>query len=498
MKHPKIYTAIMLICFFGTAVFLNLAGREGYSEVERRELAGFPELSAQSYVSGEYFRGITAWFSDTVPMRDKLTTAALAAEELKGIRLKSGEEEISFHGVMAVNDDDDTGQEQTAAVNDKPDITAVPAANPVSQDKAVSDDSLQAAEPSVSSDTVSEDDIPEPEQQTASLPAHTNSAISDNVAAPSDDFTSAANGIIVTGDGENTRAIMMYGGSTGVTTQYAQVANKYKELMPELNVYVMVIPTSVSYYCPQAALAYTGSQLKQINNVQANLNEDVIGIDVYTILGEHRDEPIYLRTDHHWAPLGAYYAASKLAEAAGLDYLDISEYDVNVVHNYVGSMYAYAKDIRISSNPEDFVYYVPKNVELKTTYTNYKLDSSWNVVGEAEPAAGQFFIKYPDGSGGAYCTFMGGDAKITRVETSVKNGRRLLILKDSYGNALPAFLFGSFEEVHVIDSRYFTKNIVEYISEYQITDLLFANNAFHASTGATVRAYERYLTQGAE
>ena len=219
------------------------------------------------------------------------------------------------------------------------------------------------------------------------------------------------------------------------------------------------------------------------------------GIDVYTILGEHRDEPIYLRTDHHWAPLGAYYAASKLAEAAGVDFLDISEYDENVVHGYVGSMYAYAKDIRISSNPEDFVYYVPKNVTLKTTYTNYRLDSSWNVAGEAEPSEGSFFIKYPDGSGGAYCTFMGGDAKITRVETSTDNGRRLLILKDSYGNALPAFLFGSFEEVHVIDSRYFTHNIQDYIAEYGITDLLFANNAFHASTGATVRAYEKYLTQ---
>ena len=72
MKHPKIYTAIILICFFGTAVFLNLAGREGYSEVERRELAGFPEFSLRAYMSGEYLSGITAWFSDTVPMRLQL------------------------------------------------------------------------------------------------------------------------------------------------------------------------------------------------------------------------------------------------------------------------------------------------------------------------------------------------------------------------------------------------------------------------------------------
>ena len=71
-----------------------------------------------------------------------------------------------------------------------------------------------------------------------------------------------------------------------------------------------------------------------------------------------------------------------------------------------------------------------------------------------------------------------------------------MILKDSFGNAIPGFLFGSFEEIHVIDSRYFTWNIRDYIEEHGITDILFANNAFHASTQATINSYERYLTQG--
>ena len=70
-----------------------------------------------------------------------------------------------------------------------------------------------------------------------------------------------------------------------------------------------------------------------------------------------------------------------------------------------------------------------------------------------------------------------------------------MILKDSFGNAIPGYLFGSFEEVHVIDSRFFTWNISDYIRDYGITDILFANNAFHASTASTINAYERYLTQ---
>ena len=46
-----------------------------------------------------------------------------------------------------------------------------------------------------------------------------------------------------------------------------------------------------------------------------------------------------------------------------------------------------------------------------------------------------------------------------------------------------------------MDCRYFTQNLVRYVKDNGITDILFANNLSHASTAATVRAYERYLVQ---
>ena len=117
------------------------------------------------------------------------------------------------------------------------------------------------------------------------------------------------------------------------------------------------------------------------------------------------------------------------------------------------------------------------------------------VVGQSEPKAVDFFRDYPDGSAAAYCTFMGGDTNTTSVTTSTKNGRRLMILKDSYGNALPSNLFSSFEEIHVVDCRYFLQNMVDFVKDHAITDILFANNLIHASAVKTTEAYERYLTQ---
>jgi len=92
---------------------------------------------------------------------------------------------------------------------------------------------------------------------------------------------------------------------------------------------------------------------------------------------------------------------------------------------------------------------------------------------------------------------MGGDTKLTQVRTSTNNGRRVLILKDSFGNAIPGYLFFSFEEVHVVDFRYFTKNMMAYVEENHITDILFANNIFNAYSSHTYRNYARFLAQKA-
>jgi hypothetical protein len=149
----------------------------------------------------------------------------------------------------------------------------------------------------------------------------------------------------------------------------------------------------------------------------------------------------------------------------------------------------------VKRSPEDFYYYKPRDVEHKTTYINYSIDQSYNVTGESGPMAGEYFFKFKNGSGNAYCTFMGGDSKITQVRTSTKNGRRLIIVKDSFGNVIPGYLFYSFEEIHVIDLRYFTRNIVKYVKANNITYFVLAHNVVFAASGTTISSYSRFLTQ---
>lgn len=472
------YLIVLLVVFEAIGLMFIIFPRSTVSELEQRELREFPELTAESYFSGDFTAGVSKWFSDTVPMRDELMEVSAALRDMRGFR----HNEITLHGVggtVGQESKPDTRPQQTSKP-DKPEQTSSKPA----EGESTSEPGETAQSPATE-ETVQQGNSQIEAPETVEAP-------------PADDAVNIKNnGVVVIGSGSNTRALMLYGGSYNVGERYAKVINRYKETLGEnVNVYSMIIPTSVEFYLPAEASSLSASQLDNINWVIENLSDDVRAVDVYTALSQHTNENIYMRTDHHWASLGAYYAAQEFAKAAGVPFMDISQYEQRVVHDYVGTMYGYSEyDPNVKNNPEEFYYYVPQGVDFTTTYYEYILGEDGSIVGEREPFESSFFIKYSDGNSMAYCTFMGGDSKITRVETSTDNGRKLAILKDSYGNALPPFLFGSFEEIIVIDMRYFTENIVDYLTENGVTDVLFANNAFHAATASTVTYYERFLTQ---
>lgn len=462
-----VYLMTILTAFETIGIAMLVFPRSTESITEKRELKKFPELSAESWFSGEFTAGVSEWFSDTVPARDAVTDLSTQLRELRGFR----QDGIRLHNVGTAQ----TSQPETSKPStSSPEQTSAPDAQP-SPDEAESGtyDSQQGSQTSKP-------------QQTTSAPTEEEEPVINE----DDAVTITNNGIAVVG----TRALMLYGGSYSVGEQYAGVVNKYKEALGDgVNVYTMVIPTSCEFYSPESVKVYCGSQKDNIDYVYSLL-KNATGVDAYSALKKHLREDIYLRTDHHWAPLGAYYAAQAFAETAGVPFSDISEYEQRVVHDYVGTMYGYTEDVVLKNNPEDFVYYVPKTVEYSTTYYDYILENG-KIVGANAPYNADFFIKFGDGNGMAYCTFMGGDAKIVKVSTNAGTGRKLAIFKDSYGNALPPYLMGSFDEIIVIDMRYFTHNAVDFLKENGVTDVLFANNAFHAATASTITHYSNFLTQ---
>lgn len=438
----------MALVFFAfallIAVFLLVVPRSTVSSIEKRSLATFPTFTFENYFSGAFTSGITEYYDDTVPGRDALKNAGNNVKSLFGITSGSTAEII---GNVALRNNPTTEAETTTAAEE---ITAETA------------EAETTTEEETTADTINSKDF------------HAENA-----------DASYEDGILVVNQENHWRALALYGGD--FVELYSNVVNYMRSVLSsDINIYFMPVPTAAQFYLPANYASYSVDQQAVMKKHMAAMNDGITSIDICDILNNHNEEPIYLRTDHHWAPLGAYYAAREFADVAGVPFSDLSTYTEYVNEGYVGTMYAYTESANILNDPEDFVYYVP--------YHNYTVDYydrtftySWT--------GGLFFDVDVDNS---YLTFLGGDDKIVKITTSVDNGRKLLVIKDSYGNAEVPFLTGSFQEIYVIDQRYFEVNLINFINYNGITDVLLTHNIFSlAGAEAELLEYIVYNYQDA-
>lgn len=103
-RREKLIIGIKLInisVFVITLAFFSIASvvlpKKTMSEIEKRKLASFPAFSAQSFLSGEYFKNIENYYNDTFPFREEFVNLASSLKEAKGVR--QGEEEIKIYTV---------------------------------------------------------------------------------------------------------------------------------------------------------------------------------------------------------------------------------------------------------------------------------------------------------------------------------------------------------------------------------------------------------------
>ncbi len=253
-------------------------------------------------------------------------------------------------------------------------------------------------------------------------------------------------------------------GTYGLCESWAESANAFAAALPDVKTYQMTIPTSSEFYVPASySSGFTGSQRAKAEHIAENL-ENVENVDIYSALSAHISEKLYSRTDHHWFPLGAYYAAQVFAEKADVPFAALDEYTLVTKGGYVGSMYSYSNDIHLKNDPEDFdLYLSPNRDKLTTFYYNRSFQNGYE----------SSLFTSPDG-GAYYCSFLGSDDRIAEISTDCENGRTLVIFKESYGNALVPFLTSSFEKIYVCDIRYFDLNAVDICKNVGATDLLFA------------------------
>ena len=231
----------------------------------------------------------------------------------------------------------------------------------------------------------------------------------------------------------------------------------------------MLVPTSTDITMSESVRKDIGSanQSEIMDYIFNSFNDKVVDVNIYKNLRMHRDEYLYFRSDHHWTARGAYYAYEKYAQVRGANPVPLSRYTEVSYGDFLGSFYNKTGSSEMKKTPDELIAYQPyfesTLVFTKTDGTKY----NWDLVHDVTNYA----------SNSKYSAFTAGDNPMTVIENTTRSkGKSLLVIKESFGNAVIPFLVAHYKNVYVIDYRYYNGGIIQFAKQNKINDVLFINN----------------------
>jgi len=123
----------------------------------------------------------------------------------------------------------------------------------------------------------------------------------------------------------------------------------------------------------------------------------------------------------------------------------------------------------VSSNPDTVVYYIPP---VKTDMKVFYYD---NETGKKKSYNGDVINKKYTLLDQKYGIFLGGDFALGVIKTNAETDKKIMVIKDSYGNAFIPFLTPHYSEIYVVDPRHYKESIIDLVSENEIGEVLFLN-----------------------
>lgn len=244
-----------------------------------------------------------------------------------------------------------------------------------------------------------------------------------------------------------------------------EFVKKYVEKLGEDHVNVMLVPTASEILKDKLPPFATGyDQDAYINEVIEALPEGTF-IDIRNNFNQHKDEYIYYRTDHHWTALGAFYAYEQWAREAGFTPLSKEQFDITLGSDqFYGTLHS---KVNVNVKPDEiYLYQIKKDM-------NYQL--LYNLKDQTDSLYDLSKLEGKD----KYSVYMGGNNALVEVKTNNMNGRRLLVIKDSYAHSFVPFAVNHYEETYMIDFRYFNIGVEQFVEENKITDILVLYNTMN-------------------
>lgn len=230
------------------------------------------------------------------------------------------------------------------------------------------------------------------------------------------------------------------------------------------DIHVMMVPTK-SWILREKLPAFAPHYKEQrfYDALQQKLEKEDVLISVEPVLDAHKEEEIYYRTDHHWTTLGAWYAYEQYTKAVGGD-LQRAQGKKKfrcISKDFYGTTYA---KINYARQADKIEIYEPAD-KLRVVYNmgEKKTKTLYDVS----------FLKTAD----QYSVFTGGNQAVLEITGGIKNGKTLLLIKDSFANSILPFLAEDYEKLVVVDLRQLNVSGDRLLEMFSPTDILILYNS---------------------
>ncbi|MCR4605263.1 MAG: hypothetical protein K5639_04615 [Eubacterium sp.] len=482
-----IFFLLILACGSG-ALAMGALENKTTSELEKRELAAFPELKKDDILSGKFGDDFSEALADHIYGRDFFVTAktyaqiALGKREINGIYI-DGERLIELYKdedfddkQISDNISDLTGFMASTAKAVGPEhvkLMLVPGKNtvygdslpwymPVSnkQEKLAADivEALKKKLSEVESesdgdDAEAEDDSESVDEEADDLGFDFGDDESDDESDLEDDADDETEEEADdTGEAEAEE-------EDSEEEDYTALGFNFEEGDPDANGYTEVDEGDEAGDDEEGGgglseLSGTGN-----NPVSPEDAEDMV-INLKEALLKHKIEYIFYNTDHHWTSLGAKYAF--------LEYMKdkvVSEESSLVTDDFLGTDY---NKIHYYKNKDAINKYSIAEADGATM----EIDDSGDVV-KKDGIYDESALNSED----KYNYFLSGNYSRITIDTKAKTDKTLLVVKDSFTNSLIPFLCREYKRIVMIDLRYVKSSIFDYLPDGEMPkDVLIVCN----------------------
>ncbi len=245
----------------------------------------------------------------------------------------------------------------------------------------------------------------------------------------------------------------------------------------DVPVYLMLVPTAS--HVLKDKLPPFAPEVSQSALLWNALDHVPRFVDVEDALESHKDEPIYYRTDHHWTNLGVCYAYQVWCKTVGLPERPVSWYQQEVLSTeFLGTTYSKASLYTVK--PDTITAFYPS--EPVTVTVDYN---------QGKKVTRTLYETSHLSTKDKYSVFLDGNQPITKITTSNQNGRKLLLIKDSYANSFATFAANDYEEVYLVDLRHYRMPLSELVESTGVTEILVLYNLSGFSSDVNIALMNR-------